>query len=112
MSNPGQPMNGMQQLMTSQMTPELMQQMQAYQDQQKQQAMAQALMQGNAQGQNGGIANAGSAIAGAFADKRLQDNAKWAAQGISPVNVTPQVGTTQLGRAAGWAKNLFGIGGS
>lgn len=112
MSNPGQPMNGMQQLMTSQLTPEVLQQMQTYQDQQKRQAMAQALMQNNMQGQNAGIANAGSTLAGAFADKRLQNNAQWAAQGISPVTVTPQVGTTGLSRLGSQIGGLFGMGGS
>jgi hypothetical protein len=104
MSNPG--------ISTAQMTPELMQQWQALQDQQRRQAMAQALMGNQAQGQNSGIANAGSAIAGALADRNIANNARWTAQGISPVQVTPQVGTTGLGRAANWAKGLFGMGGS
>lgn len=97
---------------TNQMTPEFLQQMQQYQDQQRRSALAQSLMQGGATGQNAGLANAGGALAGAFADRRIQDNMKWAAQGISPVQVTPQVGTTALGRAGSWAKNLFGMGGS
>lgn len=59
------------------MTPELMQAMQQYQQQQKQQALAQSLMQTNANPQtpNSGIANAGSAIAGALAAKNMQNQA-------------------------------------
>jgi hypothetical protein len=116
MSNPGiNPMQaamaaGSGQVMTNQMTPEFLQQMQAYQDQQKRSQLANALMQNGADPTtaNAGISNAGSDIAGAVISNKMADNAKWAAQGLSPVTVTPQVGTTGLGRFA----NMFGLGGS
>lgn len=99
MSNPG--------LSTSQLTPELLQQWQQQQDVAKQQAMAQALMGNQAQGQYSGLANAGGDILGAMASNSI------AAKNdpLSPVKVTPQVGTTGLGRAANLASNLFGMGG-
>lgn len=58
MSNPG--------MMTNQMTPELMAQMQAQQDQQRKMAMAQSLMGNQAKGTNSGMANAGNDILGAI----------------------------------------------
>ena len=58
-----------------QMTPELAQAMQQYQDLQRRQQMAQSLMQNSANPQtaNSGIANAGSDIAGAIAAKNMQN---------------------------------------
>lgn len=57
------------------MAPEFLQQLKVYQDQQKRQALAQSLMQNNAQGQNSGLANAGSSILGALTAKNMQNQA-------------------------------------
>ena len=62
MSSPGM-------MMTNQMTPEAMAQMQQMQEQQRRMAMAQSLMGNQAQGQNGGLANAGNDILGAITMK-------------------------------------------
>lgn len=107
MSNPGFPSN----LSTQQLTPEFLQQMQQYQDQQKKMQLAQGLMGNKATGQYGGLANAGSDIAGAVAQNQLQNQANWNAQGLGNVAVTPQVGTTGLGRLGSQIGNLFGMGG-
>lgn len=84
MINPGQ-MNPMQMagmaqqqpdagIPTSQLTPEMLQQMQAYQDQQKRSQMAGALMQNQADPRtaNAGFANAGSDILGAVTQNAIQ----------------------------------------
>ena len=71
MSNPGLPMNGMQSAL-SQMDPaEAQAMLQQYQDQQRKMAMAQQLMGNQAQGQNGGMANAGNSILGAITMKNM-----------------------------------------
>ena len=90
MSNPG-------------MTPLTMQQVMDFQ---KQQAMANALMTQNAPANTpyAGLANAGGTLAGALANKNIANNEAWAQQGISPVTVTPKVGSS-------WMSNLFGLGG-
>lgn len=106
MSNPG--------MMTSQMTPELMAQLQAQQDQQRKIALAQSLMGNQAQGQNSGLANAGGDILGAVAMQRMQ-------QQNSPQN---QVIQQRYGMTPSQAQNvtnpnlasrigsMFGMGGS
>jgi hypothetical protein len=98
------------QINTSQLTPEYLQQLQLYQDNMKRQALAQSLMgnQANPNTPNAGIANAGSDIAGALVSRKIQDNNKWAAQGLGPVNVT---GNRMPGQG-GWFNGLFGMGGS
>ncbi len=68
MSSPGM-------MMTNQMTPEAMAQMQQMQEQQRRMAMAQSLMGNQAQGQNGGLANAGNDILGAITMKNMRDQA-------------------------------------
>lgn len=81
-----------------------------------QQKMAMALMGGNKtynpQQQYAGLADAGSSLAGAMAMKNMADNQKWSAQGVAPVQVTPQ----QVGGGVGaWAQrnlgSLFSVGG-
>jgi hypothetical protein len=61
--------------MNEQMTPELQQAMQQYQDQQRRQQMVAALMQNNANPQtpNSGLANAGSSILGAVVGRNMQN---------------------------------------
>lgn len=95
---------------TSMLTPEYLQQMQAWQDNQRKQALAQSLMsnQADPRTQNSGIANAGADIAGALASKAVANRMNPLAQ----VQVTPQ----QIGGGAGiWAQrhlgNLFNLGG-
>lgn len=97
MSNPGY-----------QMTPDDMQSME---DMRRKQMMAAQLMAPQAQGQNSGLANAGSSLLGAMEYNKLGNDAKFAAQGISPVNVTPQVGSGMLGRLGNKFGNMFGFGG-
>jgi len=91
-----------------QMTPE---DTQKWQSLQRQQAIAQQLMNPQAQGQNSGLANAGSSILGAMEYNKLGNDAKFAAQGISPVNVSPQVGASAFGRIGNKLGNMFGFGG-
>lgn len=84
---------------------------QALQQAQRRQAMAQQLMGNQAQGQNSGMANAGNSILGAVTANRANQDMKFAAQGIAPVQITPQVGTTGLGRLGNKLGGLFGLGG-
>jgi hypothetical protein len=80
-----------------------------------QQRMAMALTQGqkpyNPNQAYSGIADAGQSLAGAMAYNKYADDKKWAAQGISPVQITPRAGTTGLSRAGDWASKLFSFGG-
>lgn len=96
---------------TAQMTPEFMAQLQAYQDQQKKMQMAQSLMGNQAQGQNSGLANAGSDILGAITAQRLQ-------QQNSPENQVIQqrygMNPSQAQNVTNpsWTSRLFNLGGS
>ena len=67
MSNPG--------MTTAQMTPEMMAYYQQQSDQARKMAMAQSLMGNQAQGKNGGMANAGSDILGAITMKNMAQQA-------------------------------------
>jgi hypothetical protein len=94
MSNPG-----------SQMTPEMMQAIQQYQDQQRRQQMAQSFMQNSAnpQTQNSGIANAGSDILGAITARNLQNRQMPNALGSSA--------TAGMSQQPGMLSRLFNLGG-
>lgn len=106
---------------TSQLTPELLQQIQQYQEQQKQQAMAQSLMQNNAPMGTpyAGISNAGSSLSGAMMAKAMQRNAMQQAQNNAPGTMMPLGGglgsvsskTPNLPNQPSWMSNLFSLGG-
>lgn len=106
---------------TAQLTPEFLQQMQAYQDQQKKMAMAQSLMQNNAPMNTpyAGISNAGSSLAGAMAARNLQQNAMQQAQNNMPGtmhDLGSGIGSVSdkvpnLQNKAGWFSNMFSLGG-
>lgn len=116
---------------TSQLTPELLQQLQAYQDQQKQQSMAKALMQNSADPRTSyaGLSNAGSDIGGAIALKSMQNKANAGRQvplgqgpamdvsvgGVSQTLPGMNMGTISSqtpSLGGGWLKNLFSMGGA
>lgn len=106
---------------TSQLTPEFLQQMQAYQEQQKKLAMAQSLMQNSAPMTTpyAGISNAGSSLAGAMAARNLQQSAMQQTQNNMPGTMHSLGGgigsvsdkVPSLPNKAGWFSNLFSLGG-
>ena len=122
MSQIGQPINQAGQS-PNMLSAQQMQMLQQYQAMQRQQQMAQALMQQGQQQQQqnmtapyAGVSNAGSQLAGAAAMNNMNQNANWAAQGLGPVNVTPNQATgmggsnSMLQNAGAYLGNLFGFG--
>lgn len=108
-------------LTTAQLTPEYLQQLQAYQDQQKQLNMAKALMnnQADAKTPYAGVANAGSDLTGALALKAFQQNQPQTnAANYLPNDPTAgmkdQTGMPISGAQPGqsWWKGLFNLGGN
>lgn len=89
-------------LSTSQLTPEMLQQMQQQSDLQKRQALAASLMQNSAdpRQQNAGLANAGSDILGAVIGR----NAQQQQQSADPLNQAMQ---QRYGMSPGQANNML-----
>ena len=115
-------------LTTAQLTPELLQQMQALQDQQRQQNLAKALMSSQADPKTAyaGLANVGSDLSGAYALNAMQRRNVPTAQGgmtdpmdVSMGGISRQIPGQNIGPISGATPNLgtsifgkmFGMGG-
>lgn len=103
-------------LSTSQLTPELLQQMQMMQDQQRKQQLAATLMGNNADPKTpyAGIANAGSDLNGALMLKAMQGQNQTPNAANPTAGMTDQMGVPLNGPRPGMfsgLSNLFNLGG-